>query len=63
MKDFILFYESDLIKIFEYPQPVCAIVDKNHGCVEVRTAQDAKAIMQSLASFLNAIHFSQGGYK
>lgn len=63
MTDFKPFYESDRIKIFEYPQPICAIVDKHHGCVEIRTPEDAKAVMQSLAAFLNSIPFSMGGYK
>lgn len=62
MPDFKPFYESDLIKIFEYPQPICAIVDKNHGVVDIRTPEDAKAVIQSLIAFLNAIPFEFGGY-
>lgn len=63
MTDFKPFYESENIKIFEYPNPLCSIVDKSHGCVQVWTPEDAKAIMQSLAAFLNEIPFEFGGYK
>jgi hypothetical protein len=56
-------YESDNIKIFEYPQPICAIVDKNHGCAEIRTPEDAKAVILSLVEFLNVIPLEFGGYK
>ena len=62
MTDFKPVYESDLIKIFEYPQPICAIVDKNRGVVDIRTPEDAKAAISSLISFLNAIPFEFGGY-
>jgi hypothetical protein len=56
-------YESNYIKIFEYPNPICAIVDKNHGCAEIRTPEDAKAVILSLVAFLNEIPFEFGGYK
>lgn len=63
MTDFKPAYESERIKIFEYPQPICAIVDKNHGCVEIRTPEDAKAVIESLWKFLNVIPSEFGGTK
>lgn len=62
MTDFKPAYESDNIKIFEYPQPICAIVDKNHGVVDIRTPEDAKAVIQSLISFLNTVPYDHDRY-
>lgn len=56
-------YESDNIKIFEWPQPTCEIYDKSlNSYIHVKTPEDAKAIMISLAAFLNEIPFEIGGY-
>lgn len=56
-------YESDSIKIFEWPQPICEIYDKSlDNYIHVKTPEDAKAIMRSLTAFLNEIPFEFGGY-
>ena len=57
-------YESDQIRIFEWPQPMCEIIDKNNdGYVSVKTPEDARAIMHSMASFLMCIPKEFGGDK
>lgn len=56
-------YESDNIKIFEWPQPICEIYDKDKGeYILIRTPEDAKAIIRSLAAFLKEIPLEFGGY-
>lgn len=63
MKDTKPQYESDNIKIFEWPNPICEIYDKNNeSWAHIKTPEDAKAIMRSLAAFLNEIPFEFGGY-
>jgi len=55
-------YESQQIKIFEWPQPICEIVDKdNDGYVAVKTPEDARAIMKSMRNFLLCIPQEFGG--
>lgn len=62
MNDPAAIYESDFIKILEWPK-ICTIVDKNHGTVDIRTAEDAKAVIVSLTDFLHFIPKEQGGFK
>ena len=57
-------YESNSIKIFEWPQPICEIIDKdNDGYVSVKTPEDARAIMKSMTAFLMCILEEFGGDK
>lgn len=57
-------YESGNIKIFEWPQPICEIYDKAlDNYIHVKTPEDAKAIIRSLAAFLGEIPLEFGGYR
>lgn len=57
-------YESQSLKIFEWPYPLCEIHDKNKkSYVHIDDPEDAKAIIISLISMLNEIPFEFGGYK
>lgn len=48
-------YESDLIKIFKHSQVLHSVVDKNHGVVDIRTTEDAKAVIQAMIDLLNSM--------
>ena len=64
MTDFKPSYESDNIKILEWPQPICELYDKKlNTWLQIKTPEDAKAIMESLTKFLSVIPFEFGGCK
>lgn len=46
-------YDGNNIEIYEWPQPICGIVSKDGtGCIQVKTEEDAEAIINSLEMFL-----------
>lgn len=53
MTDNVPQYKSDGLEIYEWPQPVCEIVDReSRDLVSIRTPEDAKALRASLAKFI-----------
>lgn len=64
MTDHKAVWESNRIKIYEWPQPICEIYDKRRDeYLQITTPEDAKAIIQSLERFLKAIPVKFGGNK
>lgn len=64
MTDFKPSYESNNIKILEWPQPICEIYDKKLNVwLQIKTPEDAKAVIESLWKFLNVIPVEFGGTK
>lgn len=49
-------YESENIRFYEWPQPICEIYDKNlGGYVHIKTIEDAQALKDSLERFIKSI--------
>ena len=48
-------YESENIRFYEWPQPICEIYDKhNDGYVHINNIEDAKALVKSLELLIKA---------
>ena len=48
-------YESEDIKIFEWPQPACEVVDKGRKeLVAIHSLEDAIALRDSMVAFIKA---------
>ena len=56
MTDNVPQYKSDKLQIFEWPQPICEIMDpESRAIVQIKDPADARAVRDSMNKFLHIV--------